>query len=153
MFRRSLWIALAAVSLGGCASAPAPSPSANHPASPDADEAPLPPASTTLSLSAADPVEPVVAQTPPSADHGGHADHGAPSDSSKTGPAPESHPEGHDHGTMHEPPAPKTQPAAAAVYTCPMHPDVVSDKPGKCPKCGMRLIQKKGSDAEHGGHS
>jgi transcription initiation factor IIE alpha subunit len=27
----------------------------------------------------------------------------------------------------------------SAVYTCPMHPDVTSDKPGKCPKCGMDL--------------
>jgi transcription initiation factor IIE alpha subunit len=27
----------------------------------------------------------------------------------------------------------------AAVYACPMHPDVTSDKPGKCPKCGMDL--------------
>ncbi len=27
-------------------------------------------------------------------------------------------------------------------YTCPMHPEVVSDKPGKCPKCGMELIMK-----------
>jgi len=27
----------------------------------------------------------------------------------------------------------------AVVYTCPMHPDVKSDKPGKCPKCGMAL--------------
>jgi len=27
-------------------------------------------------------------------------------------------------------------------YTCPMHPDVVSDKPGKCPKCGMDLVAK-----------
>lgn len=25
------------------------------------------------------------------------------------------------------------------VYTCPMHPEVKSDKPGKCPKCGMNL--------------
>jgi hypothetical protein len=24
-------------------------------------------------------------------------------------------------------------------YTCPMHPEVISDKPGSCPKCGMTL--------------
>jgi hypothetical protein len=29
------------------------------------------------------------------------------------------------------------------VYTCPMHPEVVSDKPGNCPKCGMTLVAKK----------
>ncbi|UCC41610.1 MAG: YHS domain-containing protein [Candidatus Aminicenantes bacterium] len=28
------------------------------------------------------------------------------------------------------------------VYTCPMHADVKSDKPGKCPKCGMKLEKK-----------
>ncbi|RDC58425.1 hypothetical protein DU508_05375 [Pedobacter chinensis] len=28
------------------------------------------------------------------------------------------------------------------VYTCPMHPDVQSDKEGNCPKCGMKLITK-----------
>jgi hypothetical protein len=31
------------------------------------------------------------------------------------------------------------------VYTCTMHPEVVSDKPGKCPKCGMTLVEKKGT--------
>ena len=33
-----------------------------------------------------------------------------------------------------------SQPAAKQFYTCPMHPDVISDKPGKCPKCGMDLV-------------
>ena len=28
-------------------------------------------------------------------------------------------------------------------YTCPMHSDVKSDKPGKCPKCGMKLVEKR----------
>ncbi len=28
------------------------------------------------------------------------------------------------------------------IYTCTMHPEVVSDKPGKCPKCGMDLVKK-----------
>ncbi len=27
----------------------------------------------------------------------------------------------------------------SAVYTCPMHPEVKSDQPGSCPKCGMAL--------------
>jgi hypothetical protein len=27
-----------------------------------------------------------------------------------------------------------------AVYVCPMHTEVRSDKPGKCPKCGMALV-------------
>lgn len=35
----------------------------------------------------------------------------------------------------------KKQPAT--TYVCPMHPDVTSDKPGKCPKCGMDLVPKK----------
>jgi hypothetical protein len=30
--------------------------------------------------------------------------------------------------------------APGTVYTCPMHPKVRSNKPGKCPKCGMDLV-------------
>lgn len=35
--------------------------------------------------------------------------------------------------------------SAPAKYTCPMHPNVVQDGPGKCPVCGMDLVQKTAS--------
>ena len=31
---------------------------------------------------------------------------------------------------------------SAAMYSCPMHPEVTSAKPGKCPKCNMALVKK-----------
>jgi hypothetical protein len=29
------------------------------------------------------------------------------------------------------------------MFTCPMHPDQASDKAGKCPKCGMKMVKAK----------
>ena len=41
------------------------------------------------------------------------------------------------------PPKNKTVTNETVKYTCPMHPEVIKDKPGKCPKCGMELVVKK----------
>ncbi len=35
--------------------------------------------------------------------------------------------------------APAPRAANARQYTCPMHPEIVRDKPGRCPICGMHL--------------
>jgi FtsP/CotA-like multicopper oxidase with cupredoxin domain len=38
-------------------------------------------------------------------------------------------------------------------YTCPMHPEVVSDQPGHCPDCGMKLLPAQLVAEAGGGHS
>jgi hypothetical protein len=42
-----------------------------------------------------------------------------------------------------EPTAASAVPSAGTTWVCPMDPDVTSDKPGRCPKCGMELIPQK----------
>lgn len=39
---------------------------------------------------------------------------------------------------------------AAEKYTCPMHPQVIQDKPGTCPICGMDLVKMSASTAADG---
>ena len=34
---------------------------------------------------------------------------------------------------------------SAVKYTCTMHPEVISDTPGHCPKCGMEMVPMKDS--------
>ena len=36
------------------------------------------------------------------------------------------------------------------IYTCQMHPEIQQDKPGTCPKCGMKLIETEMSKAPAG---
>ena len=37
-------------------------------------------------------------------------------------------------------PAALPEDAGPVTYACPMHPEVVSDQPGRCPRCGMKLL-------------
>jgi len=41
--------------------------------------------------------------------------------------------------------------AARVLYHCPMHPTIVSDRPGDCPVCGMRLVRSGGSPSAAAG--
>lgn len=43
-------------------------------------------------------------------------------------------------------PTPLTHPPTA--YACPMHPEAVQSGPGKCPKCGMRLVPSEPSKTD-----
>jgi len=40
-------------------------------------------------------------------------------------------------------PLTKTEIQQPVKYICPMHPEVIKEKPGKCPVCGMDLVVKK----------
>ncbi|WP_269084651.1 heavy metal-binding domain-containing protein, partial [Sulfitobacter sp. HI0021] len=76
--------------------------------------------------------------------HGGHGGHDMP-------PEDRSNPADHAHAGHAE------DAGGAGAYTCPMHPEVVSDAPGKCPKCGMFLVKAEEGESHghghgHGGH-
>lgn len=42
--------------------------------------------------------------------------------------------------------------AAAGPYQCPMHSEVHSDKPGKCPICGMKMVKTGNAPKPHEAH-
>lgn len=78
----------------------------------------------------------------------------------------ESHGHGHGHGHASHAPSAHGDHAGhddkaggSGAYSCPMHPEVISDAPGKCPKCGMNLVKAEeveshgpGHGPGHGGH-
>ncbi len=67
---------------------------------------------------------------------GSHAGHGGQSMTSSM----QEESKATDHST-HD--MEKVQQTGAKKYTCEMHPEVIMDAPGDCPKCGMRLVEKK----------
>jgi hypothetical protein len=116
------------IALAGCASEVAARNPQVDPTSAQAAEAPpaaapeLPRNDPTLVVS--EPKQP----PPPAAEEPHHHE---------TTPATQPH-----HHESSPPAKPKSQHEHHVIYTCPMHPEVQSDKPGKCPKCGMTLVEK-----------
>jgi hypothetical protein len=123
--------------LAGCAGMTPSSLSPDHPANPAAAESPLSPPSQTLTVNDAPPsgteLKPSQLKTEMGSMH--HGDHLA----GKKHEAP-STPPGENAALS----APLRTPATtqASVYTCKMHPEVSSNAPGKCAKCGMKLVVK-----------
>ena len=130
MIHRTVFVIVAAFALSvpGCTSSQIDS-GPEHPASPAAAVAPLPPVGEALSTNEALP-------PPPAPDDASHDAHGAHSGGATHGGA------AHDVA-----PASRGDEATSAAsaedgekWTCPMHPEVVQPEPGKCPKCGMKLV-------------
>ena len=144
MLARVILLSLLVLALSGCTSGPsAPPITSDHPASPEAAEVPLGLPSQTLATTNASAIPESNASVPQMQMDSGHDMSGMQHEMSNM-PMPTTEP-----GAAAALSAPReaaaSQPATtqAVVYTCVMHPEIISDKPGKCPKCGMTLVEKK----------
>jgi hypothetical protein len=68
-------------------------------------------------------------EQPPQSEQPDHSGHEMPK------PDTSSEHSGHDMG--------KAKQVDGKKYTCSMHPEVIMDAPGNCPKCGMKLVEKQ----------
>lgn len=130
----SIAVALAVAGCAGPSTAQISNP-ATDPASPQATAAPAAPGYQFVQAPAS--VSPNISPSQGAAEDGAglqHSAHDMP---------------GMPHGAHGMPPAApqagkSVQPVAnkptATQYTCTMHPEVRAEKPGKCPKCGMKLV-------------
>jgi hypothetical protein len=115
-------LALALLGTGACASTEMEVP-LNHPGHPHARAGRV---AQTEALKAAYDLQSIPLIDGPSDVHG-HQSHGA--------------------NAAHEAPSTASptadQPTGAAVFTCPMHPEIIRKDAGNCPICGMKLVPKK----------
>ena len=124
---RSIALLACALFGAGCAvQSPSPVPS-DHPASIDASSSVMPGLSQTLS-------------TPSESAHESSNDRS--NESMKAMPGMNHAMPSSEHPTT----------AASGMFVCPMHAEVTSYEPGKCPKCGMALVKRADNNGGHSGH-
>ncbi len=119
----------------------------DHPANAAASTAPLA-LSQPLAVSPQEPLRDTGEEAPAGHQHG-HAEHAAPMpsagstsvDAAKPAPSAGVPP---SSGSSKSP--------AADAWSCPMHPDVMRDGPGKCPTCGMNLVKQAKGSQQQGRH-
>ena len=136
-----LQLLASATLMSGCASEPKPRPTALDPTNPAAPESlPLRVPSLGEGSSLRTPAETEPASTPAhgnagdgrTQEHGGHAHGGGEANPPRSGSES------------------KAGGPATVLYTCPMHPEVTSSEPGRCPKCGMKVVPKAPTEAPQG---
>jgi uncharacterized protein involved in copper resistance len=134
--------ALAAALLSGCAFTNPPPLPPENPTNPQVGESAPPPKSLLVADATTKAISERLRQVPaaaemPAMEHGGMEHEGMQHEGMQQR-------EGMKHGE-----ASQEQQKATGAYTCPMHPEVKSDKPGSCPKCGMKLVEKGGANDAH----
>ena len=154
-------ISICVVLLGGCVTQPPPPPnrSTPDPSDPTAPQASARPLHPNLVATTKVYLDPSLGQEAQKMEHGNmqgmdHSKMSGTEAKKQTSPAPVEQPgamEGMDHSKM---PGMTSQPqnkeilekemkkTSDVTYTCVMHPEVKSDKPDNCPKCGMKLVPK-----------
>ena len=154
-------ISICVVLLGGCVTQPPPPPnrSTPDPSDPTAPQASARPLHPNLVATTKVYLDPSLGQEAQKMEHGNmqgmdHSKMSGTEAKQQTSPAPVQQPgamEGMDHSKM---PGMTSQPqnkeilekemkkTSDVAYTCVMHPEVKSDKPDNCPKCGMKLAPK-----------
>ncbi|MET0388821.1 MAG: heavy metal-binding domain-containing protein [Polyangiales bacterium] len=127
----SVWLLM----LSACVASALPDEPARSPASPNAQTPALRPIATSLHEDplaaplAPEQVGPGQGHDGDAHQHGAHQHHAPPPSAAA---APVSSPPAADGGT----------PPEATEYVCPMDPDVRQSQPGRCPRCGMRLVPR-----------
>jgi uncharacterized protein involved in copper resistance len=152
--------AVCAALFSACMSVPpAPNRTVPDPSDPSAPQASARPLHPNLVATAKVYLDPSLGQEAQKMEHGNmqgmdHSKMSGTEAKQQTSPAPVQQPgamEGMDHSKM---PGMTSQPQSKEIlekemkktsdvtYTCVMHPEVKSDKPDNCPKCGMKLAPK-----------